>query len=59
MASATSLRRRFWFGGFYRTTMDAAAIWLRHTHSRQELARFNRRELADLGLWRIDADRPR
>ena len=49
MASATSLRRRFWFGGFYRTTMDAAAIWLRHTHSRQELARFNRRELADLG----------
>ncbi len=59
MARATTLRRRIWFGGFYRMTMDATEIWLRHTHSRRELARLNRRDLADIGLWRIDAEGPR
>jgi len=59
MAKPTTRRRRIWCGGFYLTTMDAVAVWLRHANSRQELARLTRRDLADLGLWRIDEERRR
>ena len=59
MARPTTRRRGNWFGGFSLTTMGAVAVWLRHANSRQELGRMNRRDLADVGLWRIDEERRR